>query len=47
LDEKVSKTENQALSYLTSLYYSKLLADNLDKILLYKFPKLYKKNPRS
>jgi hypothetical protein len=40
----VSKTENQALSYLTSLYYSKLLADNLDKILLYKFPKLYKKN---
>jgi len=44
LDEKVSKTENQALSYLTSLYYSKVIADSLDKILLFKFPKLYKKN---
>jgi len=41
LDEKVSKTENQALSYLTSLYYSKVIADSLDKILLFKFPKLY------
>jgi len=45
LDEKTSKTENQVLSYLTSLYYSKILADNLDKILLFKFPKLYKNNP--
>jgi len=44
LDEKISKTEDQVLSYLTSLYYSKVLADNLDKILLFRFPKLYKQN---
>jgi len=44
LDEKVSKTESQTLAYLTSLFYSKTLAENLDKILYFKFAKMYKKN---